>query len=51
MMTIYGLECGTTYTITAQGMYNNSIVGPEFFYGNVTTGSCLIVISEGYMNM
>ena len=51
MMTIFGLECGTTYTITAQGINNNkSIVGPEYFYGNISTGSCLLVISEGYVH-
>ena len=48
MITISGLDCGAIYTITAQGIYNNeTMVGPEYFYGNVTTGSCLLVISEG----
>ena len=50
-MTISGLECGTIYTITAQGISNNeTIVGPEYIFGNVTTGSCLLVISEDYIN-
>ena len=50
-MMISGLECGTIYTITAQGISNNeTIVGPEYIFGNVTTGSCLVVISKDYIN-
>ena len=42
-VTVSGLECGITYTITAGGVLNNgSLVGPTSPYGTVTTGPCPI---------
>ena len=42
-VTVNGLECGVTYTITAGGVLNNgSQVGPTSPYGIVTTGPCPI---------
>ena len=39
-VTVNGLECGVTYTITAGGTLNGDLVGPRSFHGTVTTGPC-----------
>ena len=39
-VTVNGLECGVTYTITAEGTLNGSLVGPRSSYGSITTGPC-----------
>jgi len=40
-VTVNGLECEVTYTITAGGTLNGHSVGPISSYGTVTAGSCL----------
>ena len=40
-VTIYGLECGVTYTTTAGGALNGSLIGPRSFHGTVAE-SCLV---------
>jgi len=39
-VTVNGLECEVTYTITAGGTLNGRSVGPRSSYGTVTAGSC-----------
>ena len=39
-VTIDGLECEVTYTITAGGTLNGILVGPRSSHGNITSGSC-----------
>ena len=40
-VTIYGLECGVTYTITAGGTLNGSLIGPRSSHGTIAE-SCLV---------
>ena len=39
-VTINGLECGVTYTITAGGTLNGDLVGPRSSYGTITAHPC-----------
>ena len=39
-VTIDGLECEVTYTITAGGALNGTLVGPRSSHGNITSGPC-----------
>ena len=39
-VTIDGLECEVTYTITAGGTLNEALVGPRSSHGTVTSGPC-----------
>jgi len=39
-VTVNGLQCEVTYTITAGGTLNGRSVGPISSYGTITTGSC-----------
>ena len=39
-VTVNGLECGVTYTITVGGTLNGDLVGPRSFHENVTAGLC-----------
>lgn len=39
-VTVNGLECGVTYTITAGGTLNGDLVGPRSSQGNITVGPC-----------
>ena len=39
-VTINGLECEVTYTITAEGTLNGALVGPRSSHGTITSGSC-----------
>ena len=39
-VTIDGLECEVTYTITAEGTLNGALVGPRSSHGTITSGSC-----------
>ena len=39
-VTINGLVCGVTYTITAGGTLDGQLVGPRSFHGTTTTGPC-----------
>ena len=41
-VTVTGLECGVTYTITAGGILNGDLVGPRSSHGTVTAGPCPI---------
>ena len=40
-VTIDGLECEVTYTITAGGTLNGALVGPRSSHGIITSGPCL----------
>ena len=42
-VTAYGLECGVTYTITAGGTLNGSLIGPRSSHGTIAE-SCLVTI-------
>ena len=37
---ISDIQCAVTYTITAEGMLNGTLVGPGSSHGNVTAESC-----------
>ena len=39
-VTIDGLQCEVTYTITAGGTLNGVLVGPRSSYGAITAGPC-----------
>ena len=41
-VTVNGLECRVTYTITAGGTLNGDLVGPRSSHGTVTAGPCPI---------
>ena len=41
-VTVTGLECGVTYTITAGGTLNGDLVGARSSSGTITTGPCPI---------
>ena len=43
-VTIDGLECEVTYTITAEGTLNGALVGPRSSHGTVTSGPCPAVM-------
>ena len=40
VVTVDGLMCEVTYTITAGGSLNGTLVGPRSFHGTITAGSC-----------
>ena len=40
IVTVYGLKCGTNYTIIAGGTLNGDLVGPRSSRGNITTNPC-----------
>ena len=40
IVTIDGLECEITYTITAGGTLDGGLVGPRSSHGTITSGSC-----------
>ena len=44
-VTINGLACGVTYTITAGGTLDGQLVGPRSFHGTITAGPCLPMIT------
>ena len=44
-VTISGLQCGVTYNITAEGMLNGTLVGPESSHGGITAGPCPVIAS------
>ena len=46
IVTISDLKCGVTYNITAEGMLNETLVGPGSFHGNITSGPCPLPSSE-----
>ena len=39
-VTLNGLACGVTYTITAGGTLNGQLVGPRSPHGTITAGPC-----------
>ena len=39
-VTIDGLECEVTYTLTAGGTLSGTLVGPRSSHGTITSGSC-----------
>jgi len=39
-VTIDGLNCTVTYTITAGGKFNETLVGPRSSHGTITAGPC-----------
>ena len=39
-VTIDELECEVTYTITAEGTLNGTLVGPRSSHGTITSGPC-----------
>ena len=41
-VTIDGLQCEVTYTITAGGTLNGALVGPRSSHGAITSGPCLV---------
>ena len=48
-VTIDGLECEVTYTITAGGTLNGALVGPRSSHGNITSGSCLVDMPKPFV--
>ena len=46
IVTINNLQCGVTYNITAEGMLNETLVGPGSSHGSVTSGPCPMTSSE-----
>ena len=46
IVTINDLQCGVTYNITAEGMLNETLVGPGSSHGSVTSGPCPLPSSE-----
>ena len=40
IVTLNGLACGVTYTITAGGTLDGDLVGPRSSHGTVTAGPC-----------
>jgi len=39
-VTVNGLQCEVTYTITAGGTLNGCLAGPRSSYGTITSGPC-----------
>ena len=39
---ISGLNCQQTYTVTAGGTVNGTLLGPRSSHGTITTGDCQI---------
>ena len=48
-VTVSGLECGVTYTITAGGTLNEDLVGPRSSHGTITAGPCPIDMTSMYI--
>ena len=45
-VTLNGLACGVTYTITAEGTLDGELVGPRSSHGTVTAGLCQLIITS-----
>ena len=43
-VTVNGLMCGVTYTITAGGMLNGELVGPMSSHGTIDTNPCPVCL-------
>lgn len=39
-VTVNGLQCGVTYTITTGGTLNGNLVGPRSSHRTITAGPC-----------
>jgi len=50
IVTVNGLQCEVTYTVTAGGTLNGDLVGLRSSYGTITAGPCPTcpVTSKGY---
>ena len=46
MVTVSDLQCGITYALIAEGMFNGKFAGPASSHGNITTGPCPVTTSE-----
>ena len=49
-VTVNGLACGVTYTITAGGILNGDLVGPRSSLGNITTAPCALASTQSGKN-
>ena len=47
IVTVNGLKCQGTYTVTAGGSLNGDLVGPRSSHGNITAGSCPVCLVSG----
>ena len=48
-MTVDGLQCEVTYTITAGGILNGALIGPRSSYGSIIAGPCPTVTFSMYL--
>ena len=42
---IFELNCQATYTVTAGGTLDGTLVGPRSSHGIITTGDCMVTVA------